>query len=216
LAAPNLDPRRIAFMVVERARIDAPADFAEDETDSQDQVHLNVHVLRTMILRSLEHLQRVALIEWTERNLEDRQHQRATEVASRVESVPISSDERPVERLQTLGSVTNQPVSLLEAEASITGSAVSGSDPVPLSAVEHLEEDLKEVLDILLIGRSPASATPSSLPETAETHETGTPPERPLAVLPSEAEGHPLATEVDLENDIKNVLSAELSGREPS
>ena len=52
LAGANLDPRRIAFLVVERARVEAPADFAEATTNTPDQAEINVHVLQTMILRS--------------------------------------------------------------------------------------------------------------------------------------------------------------------
>jgi hypothetical protein len=73
LVAPNLDPRRIAFLVVECARAVAPADFAEDVTETPEQTKFNVHVLRTLLLRSLAHLQRVALREWTERNVDDQQ-----------------------------------------------------------------------------------------------------------------------------------------------
>ena len=85
LAGANLDPRRIAFLVVECARVESPADFAEATTNTPDQAEINAHVLQTMILRSLEHLQRVALTEWSIRNFEARRSVRLSEPASPME-----------------------------------------------------------------------------------------------------------------------------------
>ena len=116
LAAPNLDPRRIAFIVVESARALAPADFAEAVTNDPDQAHLNVHVLRTMILRSLEHLQRVALREWTERNLEDRQSVRAAEVPSPMQLRPDPSNELLADRPPDLDLLADQLATMLAVE----------------------------------------------------------------------------------------------------
>ena len=116
LATPNLDPRRIAFLVVERARAEAPADFAEDISHSPDQAYLNVHALRTLILRSLEHLQRVALTEWTEHNLEDRRSVRASEAASFMELRPDPFDQGIAERLHNLDLVADQLMSMLAAK----------------------------------------------------------------------------------------------------
>ncbi len=111
LAGANLDPRRIAFLVVECARVEAPADFAEATTNTPDQAEINVHVLQTMILRSLEHLQRVALREWTERNFEARRSVRLSEAASPMELGP------------------DKLASPLAAELSNVGPAASASRP---------------------------------------------------------------------------------------
>ena len=116
LATPNLDPRRIAFLVVERARAEAPASFAEAVTDNPDQTYLNVHALRTLVLRSLEHLQRVALTEWTERNLEDQRSVLAPEAASPMELRPDPSNEGIAERLHNLDLEADQLMSMLAVE----------------------------------------------------------------------------------------------------
>ena len=106
LAGANLDPRRIAFLVVERARVEAPADFAEATTNTPDQAEINVHVLQTMILRSLEHLQRVALTEWTVRHFEARRSVRLSEAASPMELGPDPSNEGSAERRPNVDLVT--------------------------------------------------------------------------------------------------------------
>ena len=160
LAAANLDPRRIAFLVVECARVEAPADFAEATTDTPDQAEINVHVLQTMILRSLEHLQRVALTEWTERNFEARRSVRVSEVASPIELRPDPSNDGFGERPPKLDLITDQFMSALAAELSNVGPAASALEtPLP-SDDGDLETSIKEVLNVQLNRREHGSPTP--------------------------------------------------------
>jgi hypothetical protein len=69
----DLDPKWIASRVVEDAQSRDPTNFAEVslsaqlEERQQSQVVANVKVLRTVLIRSIEHLQRVALREMIER-----------------------------------------------------------------------------------------------------------------------------------------------------
>ncbi|MCB1501767.1 MAG: hypothetical protein KDK07_18610 [Bauldia sp.] len=72
LAAANLDPRRLSSYVSDRAREQSPADFFETEADDKEQAAINAYILRTLLFRSLEHLQRVAMRAWMVRLLEDR------------------------------------------------------------------------------------------------------------------------------------------------
>ena len=169
LAAPNLDPRRIAFIVVESARALAPADFAEAVTNDPDQAHLNVHVLRTMILRSLEHLQRVALREWTERNIEDRQSVRAAEVPSPMQLRPDPSNELLADRPPDLDLLADQLASMLAVELNTIGPAAPAADtPLP-STDRDLETDIKDALNLHLTGREPGFAAPSLLAGALES-----------------------------------------------
>ena len=204
LAAPNLDPRRIAFLVVERARADAPADFAEDVTDNPDQAYLNVHVLRTMILRSLEHLQRVALIEWTERNFEDRRSVRASETASSMELTNRRVHEGITERLHNLDLVADQLTSMLAAELRDDEHAVPVLDTPPPSAEGDLE-------------------TVELRPDPSKRGLLSVSPDKMASMLTVELSnvGHATpdvetslrSADGDLETDIKDVLSIQLKQR---
>ena len=210
LAAANLDPRRIAFLVVERARAEAPADFAEAATDNPDQADLNVHVLRTMILRSLEHLQRVALTEWTERNFEDRRSVRVSEIASPIELRPDPSNEGIAERLPNLDLVADQLMSMLAAELSNVGHAAPALEtPLP-SADGDLEADIKEVLNIQLNRREHGSPTPS----TWTCPMVSVAPKAAPAGLPDAVQSRPAETTVA--GETRPELAAPPSETEPS
>ena len=207
LAAPNLDPRRIAFLVVERARAEAPADFAEAVTDNPDQAYLNVHVLRTMILRSLEHLQRVALTEWTERNFEDRRSVRVSEAAPPMELRPDPSNEGIAERLHNLDLVADQLMSMLAAELGNVEHAAPALDTPHPSADGDLEADLKDVLSQLK-GREPGFPTPSPLRDAIqpEAPEIYVAPEAAPAGSPDAAQGR--AAETTVTGEMRPELAA--------
>ena len=185
LATPNLDPRRIAFLVVERARAEAPANFAEAVTDNPDQTYLNVHALRTLILRSLEHLQRVALTEWTERNLEDQRSVLAPEAVSPMELRPDPSNEGIAERLHNLDLEADQLMSMLAAELGKVEDAAPALDSPHPSADGDLEADLKDVLSIQLKRREPGFPAPSPLPHAMD----GLAPKAAPAGSPAAAQG---------------------------
>ena len=124
LTAPNLDSRRIAFLVVDCARAVAPADFAEDVAETSEQAKFNVHVLRTLLLRSLEHLQRVALREWTERNVNDQQPARAPAGALSGQLEPVPSNAKLEEHLPASDPITDQLASVVAAELGAVGQVV--------------------------------------------------------------------------------------------
>ena len=121
LASANLDPRRIAFLVVERAQAAAPKDFAEAASDTPEQANLNVHVLRTLILRTLEHLQRIGLREWTERRFGDRLSLSAADAAPSMELRPDPSNEGIAEHQPNADLLTDKLASMLAAELSNIG-----------------------------------------------------------------------------------------------
>ena len=213
LATPNLDPRRIAFLVVERARAEAPADFAEAVTDNPDQTYLNVHALRTLILRSLEHLQRVALTEWTERNFEDRRSVRAPEAVSPMELRPDPSNEGIAERLHNLDLEADQLMSMLAAELGKVEDAAPALDTPHPSADGDLEAGIKDVLSQLK-GREPGIPTPSPLrdaiqPEAPEARGT---PEAAPAGSPAAAQGR--AAETTVTGEMRPKLAAPSSETE--
>jgi len=187
LLAPNIDPRRIAFLVVECARAAAPADFAEDMTDTVERTRSNVHALRTLLLRSLEHLQRVAIKEWAERNIEDQQPHRSSGSASwRAE--PDPEKKGGAEEPLIFDPIADQLASAVAAELeSFVGvpTADAGTDAngtQSRSTNKGLEEELKAALEVQLTAREP-----DTLPLTAGTE----PLDRPLhEVSPSShAEG---------------------------
>ena len=170
LASANLDPRRIAFLVVECARAAAPTDFAEATSDPPERANLNIHVLRTLILRTLEHLQRVALREWTERHLEDRLSLSVADAASSMELRPDPSNEGIAE-YQPADLLTDKLASMLAAELSNIGHAASALEtPLP-SADEDLETSIKEVLNVQLNRSETGFSAPSPLPDAIETQE---------------------------------------------
>ena len=138
LKAADLDPRMIAFLVVDRARAEAPANFADVAIDTADQATLNVHVLRTIIICSVEHLQRVALREWIK---PDWQSARASEAASPMESRPGPSNEGIAERIQNLNLVADQLTSMLAAELSNAENA----GPVLATPPPSVDGDLETV-----------------------------------------------------------------------
>ena len=111
LKAADLDPKRIAFMVVQCARTEAPADFAEADTAALEQTSINVHILRTMILRSLEHLQRVALREWAERSFEASQTVGAPDAAPTMDLSHDPADDRSAEHPPNLNVALDEPIS---------------------------------------------------------------------------------------------------------
>ena len=121
-----------------------------------------------MILRSLEHLQRVALTEWTERNLEDRRSVRASEAASPMELRPDPSNEGIAERLHNLDLVADQLTSALAAELGDIGDAAPALDKPLLSAEVDLDTEIQKALGAQLNRREPDLPTFSSLPATIE------------------------------------------------
>ena len=135
LKAANLDPRMIAFLVVDCARAEAPANFADVAIDTADQATLNVHVLRTIILSSMEHLQRVALREWIK---PDRRSVRAS-AASPMGLRPAPSDKGLTERLHNLDLAADQLTSMLAAELGNAEHSVPVSDSPPPSVDGDLE-----------------------------------------------------------------------------
>lgn len=97
LASANLDPRRLAFYVSDRARAQSPADFFETEAEDPEQAAINAYILRTLLFRSLEHLQRMAMRAWVVRLLEDRLPVPALpEDASLPENTPLPEIDEPL------------------------------------------------------------------------------------------------------------------------
>jgi hypothetical protein len=201
LAGANLDPRRIAFLVVERARVEAPADFAEGVTDNPDQAEINVHVLQTMILRSLEHLQRVALTEWSIRNFEVRRSVRLSEAASPKLTPDPSNDgfgERPPKLMSGLA-----------AELSNVGHAAPALDTALPGTNGDLETELQEALNVQLNWREPGSPTPDM-----EVPEVSVAPEAAPAGLPDAVQSRP--AEATGAGETRPELAAPASETEPS
>ena len=200
LASANLDPRRIAFLVVECAQAAAPTDFAEAASDTPEQANLNIHVLRTLILRTLEHLQRIALREWTERHFEDRLSLSAADAAPSMELRPDPSNEGIAE-YQPTDLLTDKFASMLAAELSNIGHAASALEtPLP-SADEDLETSIKEVLNVQLNRREPGFSTPAM--RRARSREA---PETAPAGLVDAAQSR--ATETTLTGDVRPELAA--------
>jgi hypothetical protein len=209
LAAPNLDPRRIAFLVVECARAAAPADFAEAVTDNPDQAYLNVHVLRTMILRSLEHLQRVALRDWTERNMEDQQPARGSVRLPSMERGPDPSVEEVAKRLHNLDLAAEQLTGMLKADLSDVGTASPALD-TPLPSPDGDPEAGEVRSDPSTEGMAERQPNVDLVTDkmasrlAVELTDVGHAGSDPEAALPSDG---------DLETDIKDVLSTQLKER---
>jgi hypothetical protein len=208
LAGANLDPRRIAFLVVERARVEAPADFAEGVTDNPDQAAINVHVLQTMILRSLEHLQRVALTEWSIRNFEVRRSVRLSEAAS-PKLTPDPSNDGFGERPPKLDLITDQLVSGLAAGLSNVGHAAPALDTALPLTIGDLETELQEALNVQLNWREPGSATPDM-----EVPEVSVAPEAAPAGLSDAVQCRP--AEATVARETRPELAAPPTETEPS
>jgi hypothetical protein len=202
LAAPNLDPRRIAFLIVNCARAAAPTDFAEDGTETLDRVKLNVHVLRTLLLRSLEHLQRVALREWMERNIEEPEPARGSAPPSREGRVDPSNEE-VAERLHNLDLAAEQLTGMLNADLDNAGHAAPVLG-IPLPSADDDPEG----------GELRTDPSNEVMPERQPNVDLVTNMASMLAVEPinvghagSDAETALPSADGDLETDIKNVLS---------
>jgi hypothetical protein len=183
LTAANLDPKRIAFMIVECARAEAPADFAEAVTNTLEQTNINVHILRTVILRSLEHLQRVALREWTERSFEASRTVVAPDLAPAMDLSRDAPNEGFGDRPPNLNVTLDEPISDVPAQVEVAAHAVPVTDTAAPSANGGLETELLEALTVRLSSREPGLLKQNmEVPEIYADPETATSrrhPERP-------------------------------------
>ena len=162
-----------------------------------------------MILRSLEHLQRVALREWTERNLEDRQSVRAAEVPSPMQLRPDPSNELLADRPPDLDLLADQLATMLAVELNTIGPAAPAADtPLP-STDRDLETDIKDALNLHLTGREPGFAAPSLL---AGALESSVATEAAAAGLYDAARSRP--TETIVAGEMRPVLAIPPSGAE--
>jgi hypothetical protein len=150
LAAANLDPRRIAFLVVDRARLEAPADFAEAAIGKSEQANYNVHVLRTLINRSIEHLQRIVLRDWVHQHATTRAPAPPTAAPAK-ELRPGVSDDETSARSPNFDFINDQLVTAMAAELSNVGGAVDALNGS--NAGSDLETDIKELLKVQLNNR---------------------------------------------------------------
>jgi hypothetical protein len=138
-------------------------------TETPEQAKFNVHVLRTLLLRSLEHLQRVALREWTERNVDDQQPAPASKGIPVGQLEPATSNDALEEGPTASDPITDQLASALAAELGAVGQDVSVMEDTSLLPPSgDLETELKEALAVQLTRPEPVPPVPSFSEEPGE------------------------------------------------